>query len=228
MELRAYASIFARRWLAILMLPLAMLVVIAIFEQSRETNFTAQARISVSRLSGEQPSTQYQYDDYYDLLSSDFIVDDTVEIVRGNVFAAAVAKRLAEQGINIDASAVEGALDASREHRILTIVATANDQGLAVVIANVASLEIREDFSNYLGVEGDPYPVTMRPVDVPVNAKPDDLRVKLTYLMAIIVAGGFGILLALGLEYFDKSINVDSAEDAIGLDVLAVVREERA
>ncbi len=155
-------------------------------------------------------------------------MDDTVEIVRGNVFASAVADRLAGQGIEIDASAVEGALDASRQHRILTIVATANDQGLAVVIANVASAELREDFANYLGVEGDPYPVTMRPVDVPVKAEPDDLRVKLTYLMAIIVAGGFGILLALGLEYFDQTINIDTARDAVGLDVLAVVREERA
>ncbi len=49
MELRAYASILSRRWLAIVMLPLAVLVMIALFEQSRQTNYTAQARISVEQ-----------------------------------------------------------------------------------------------------------------------------------------------------------------------------------
>lgn len=228
MELRAYASILRRRWLAIVLLPLVAAIVIVIYEGSRETQYTAEARLSISRLSEDTTESEYEFDDYYDLLSSDFILDDTVEIVRGNVFAAAVAERLNSQGIEIASGTVNGALSATREHRILSINATTNDHGLSVVIANVAAIELQEDFDDYLGVEGDPLPITIRPVDVPLDAQPDDLRIRLTYAVALLVAGGFGVLLALVLEYFDRSIRLESAETATGLEILGVVREEPA
>jgi capsular polysaccharide biosynthesis protein len=226
MELRAYETILSRRWLAFVLIPLAALAVILVVEQSRQTQYTAGARLSVSRLSGEATTAEYEFDDYYDLLASDFILDDTVEVVRGNVFAAAVAARMNEQGIAIDPATVEGALAASREHRVLTISSTTSDHGLAIVIANMAAAELQEDFADYLGVEGEPLPVTIRPVHVPFEADSDDFRIQLTYLIALIVAAGFGLIVALGLEYFDPRLSsMDSARDALGLDVLGVVQE---
>ena len=227
MELRAYAKVLARRWMALLTIPLVAVVVISIFEMNRETQYTASARVSVSRLSEGTTSVDYEFDDYYDLLASDFILDDTVEVVRGNVFAAAVAERLAGQNIIVDSAALSDALNASREHRILTIQYTSSEHGLAVVVANVASIELRENFQNYIGLEGEPLPMTIRPVDVPVGAESDDLRVRLTYVLALLVAGGLGFLLALSLEYFDQSLDSETAQTATGLSVLGVVSEPR-
>lgn len=227
MELRAYAKILSRRWFALVLIPLAALAAILVVEQARETQYTAQARISMTRLSGEPRTEEYEFDDYYDLLASDFILDDAVEVVRGNVFATAVAERMSEQGIEIDPGTIDGALAASREHRILTISSTTSDHGLAVVIANFASAELQEDFDDYLGVEGEPLPVTIRPVQVPFDAEPDDFRIRLTYLIALVVAGGFGVFVALAFEYFDESLRLESAAEAVGLEVLGVVRENR-
>ncbi len=225
MELRAYASVLARRWLIIVLLPLAAALAIVVYDGSRKTQYTAESRLSVSRLSGESTDGEYEFDDYYDLLSSDFILDDTAEIVRGNVFAAAVAERLQGQGIEVQVESVANALAATREHRILSIDATTDDEGLAIVIANVAAIELQEDFADYLGVEGDPLPITIRPVEVPIAAESDDLRVRLTYIMALVVAVGFGVLLALLVEYFDDSLDLDAAETALGIDLLGVVRD---
>ena len=221
MELRAYARVVARRWIALLAIPVVAILVISYLEMNSATRtIRPVAKVSVSRLSESTTSVDYEFDDYYDLLASDFILDDTVEVVRGNVFATAVAERLAAQGILVDTATIDDSLDASREHRILTVRFTSSEQGLAVVVANVASSELRENFQNYIGQEGEPLPMTIRPVDVPVDAESDDLRVRLTYVLALLVAGGFGVLLALGLEYFDQSLDSDSAQAATGLSVL--------
>ncbi|CAN5485941.1 hypothetical protein BH23CHL2_BH23CHL2_00230 [soil metagenome] len=227
MELRSYARILQRRWLAAVVLPLVALVFVVIIDSRRDPQYTAQARVSINRLSDQVTTDDYEFDDYYDFLASDFILDDTVEIVRGNVFAAAVTERLQAQGVHIDGGTVEGSLDASREHRILTIRSTTGDMGLSVIIANVASLELREDFTDYLGVESDPLPITIRPVEVPVAAESDNLQVRLTYLMLVVAAGGLGLLLALGFEYFDDSLTEDNAQPALGIDLLGVVHEDR-
>lgn len=225
MELRAYANILARRWPALVLIPLVALAAIVVIDRSRETQYTAQARLSITRLSGSTTTNEYEYDDYYDLLATDFILDDTVEVVRGNVFATAVSERLSEQGVSIDPVAVDTALAATREHRILTITSTTDDPGLSIVIASVASTELQEDFEDYIGVEDDPLPITIRPIQIPLDTESDDLRVQLTYLMALLVAGGFGLLVALGLEYLDSTVRPDSAAETLGIAMLGVVRE---
>ncbi|MEZ4569334.1 MAG: hypothetical protein R2849_03225 [Thermomicrobiales bacterium] len=210
-----------------LSLPFLALVTVIVLDVDRSPTYTAEARVSMNRISDSTTSNEYEYDDYYDLLSSDFILDDTVEIVRGNVFAAAVAERLAEQGISVSPETVDGALTASREHRILTISSSSMDSGLAVVVANVAAIELREDFSNYIGQEGEPLPITIRPVDVPTAAASDTLRTRTLYVIVILVAAGFGFLLALALEYFDDSLDRNTIQAALGINVLGVVREDR-
>ena len=227
MELRAYVNTLTRRWYALLILPLVVLVVVIVAESERSPQFTAAARVSMVRVSDDETAEEYEFDDYYDFLGSEFILDDSVEIVRGNVFAAAVSERLAEQGIFLDPPTVDSALDASREHRILTIRSTSGDNGLSIIIANAAATEIREDYQDYLGSAEQPLPVTIRPVDIATSAESDDFQVRLTYLLAIIVAGGFGLLLALALEFFDDRLTPDSARTALGLDALGVVREDR-
>jgi capsular polysaccharide biosynthesis protein len=225
MELRSYAAILARRWLIILAVPALAIILIVYIDSRRDTQYTAEARVSVSRLSEGTTSIDYEFDDYYDLLASDFILDDTVEVVRGNVFARAVAERLAAQNVLVDPQTVDAAIDASREHRILTISSTSSEEGLSVIVANVAAIELQENFANYLGQDGEPLPMTIRPVDVPIDAQSDDLRVRITYVLAFIVAVGFGIVVALAIEYFDRSLDAESAEAVTGLSLLGTVTE---
>ena len=228
MELRAYFRIIRRRWVILLTLPLIALVAVILLDRTRSTQYTAESRVSISRLSEESTTTEYEFDDYYDFLATEFIIDDTVEIVRGNVFASAVADRMVAQGIAASADEVADALDASREHRILTILATTEDDGRSVIMANIASTEIRENFRNYLGMEDDPLPVTMRPVEVPTASEPDTLRVRLTYLIALVVASGLGLLFALGFEYLDDRVVGDNPEHEVGMPLLGVVHEDPA
>lgn len=228
MEFRAYVNTLRRRWYALLVLPLIVIGVIAVAERERSPTYTAAARVSMVRVSEAETTDKYEFDDYYDFLGSEFILDDSVEIVRGNVFAAAVSERLAEQGIFVDPPAVDGALDASREHRILTIRSTTEDNGLSIIIANAAATEIREDYRDYLGAADEPLPVTIRPVDVSTSAESDSFQVRLTYLLAIIVAAGFGLLVALALEYFDDRLTPETARASLALNVIGVVREDRS
>ncbi len=179
----------------------------------------------MNQLSGETTAGDYEYDNYYDYLASDFILDDLVEIVRGNVFAAGVAARLEEQGVQLTPSDVAGALAASREHRVLTILSTSRDHGLAVLIGNAAAIELRENFMAYLGSDDVDLPMTIRPVDVPLEAQPDTWRVRLTYILAVVVAAGFGLLVGIFLDYLDDSIpTATAAEAATGLPVIGTVR----
>lgn len=228
MELRAYLNTLTRRWYALLILPLVALVVVVVAESERSPQYTAAARVSMARVSDDETTNEYEFDNYYDFLVSEFILDDSVEIVRGNVFAAAVSERLVERGIFVDPPTVDGALDASREHRILTIRSTTGDNGLSIIIANAAATEIREDYQDYLGAAEEPLPVTIRPVDISTSAESDSFQVRLTYLLAIIVAAGFGLLVALALEFFDDRLTSETAKAALGLDVLGVVPEDRS
>jgi capsular polysaccharide biosynthesis protein len=224
MELQAYAEVLRRRWPAVLVLPVLVLALVGYLDQSRTPNFSAHARVSVSRISDETTESEYEFDDYYDNLSTEFIIDDLLEIVRGNVFASAVAERMTAQGVNVDLGTVAGALSTSREHRVLTIQATTKDHGLSVVIANVAATELRENFASYIGPSFGETPLTIRPVDVPTEASPDTNRVRLLYILALVVAGGFGLLLALLWEYFDESLyDAGEAAATTGLALLGSV-----
>lgn len=224
MELRAYVDIIRRRWLAIFILPALVLLLVAYLDLTRSPVYTAEARVSISKISDQTTETDYEFDDYYDLLSTDFILDDLTEVVRGNVFAAGVAQRLNDQGIPISSDEVENALSGSREHRILTISASSSDHGRAVVIASAAATEVDENFYAYAGPETFELPIIVRPVQVPINAEADTTRMRLTYALAVIVAGGFGLLLAMLLEYLDDTLPDAPAASAVtGLDVLGVV-----
>jgi capsular polysaccharide biosynthesis protein len=92
------------------------------------------------------------------------------------------------------------------------------------VIANVAATELRENFASYIGPSAGETPLTIRPVDVPTEASPDTSRVRLLYILALVVAGGFGLLLALLWEYFDESLyDAGEAAATTGLALLGVV-----
>ena len=103
MELRAYGRIILRRW----WLPVGLAVLVAGLTlvmqrpwQPHPASYQATMRFNVG-LQPERIPGVYTYDRYYTMLTSEYLVDDLSEIVRGQVFADEVSRRLAAQGLDL-------------------------------------------------------------------------------------------------------------------------------
>lgn len=226
MELKYYAQILQRRWFVIVLLPLLVLVIGGIQYANRTETYTATARLSVIRSPDATIPDEFQFDEYYNYLASEFAIDDLVEIVKGNVFADGVGRLLAEEGSE---GPTHGLISATREHRIISITVSHDDPNHAVAVARAAAGELEENALSYLGHRQDTTsPVEIRPVDIPGGASGDGDRARLILILSVIVAFGFGVLLALLVDYFDDRIfDQDVAEIAMGTDFLATVSRSR-
>lgn len=228
MELKEYLAALRRRWLLILTLPVLVALFALYEDQTRTVQYTATARVSIEGVEDEPVPGDFEFDSYYNWLSTEFMIDDLTEIVGGSVFAENVAERMNESGAPLTADDVAGALSADRQHRILSIMATTSDHGRSVVIANAAAVELGENSAAYLGADDGSPPVLVRPVEIPLNAEADTLRMRLVLVFGILVAGGAGLLLAMLVEYLDDRLHsADAAAHAVALPHLATVRGER-
>ena len=123
MELRAYWKIIRRRW----WLPVGLVLLVLVFTlamqrpwQAKPTTFSANMRFNVG-IQPERVPGVYTFDRYYTMLTSEYLVDDLGEIVRSQVFAQEVSKRLAEKGIVVPAGAIGASTQPGKLHRILTV-----------------------------------------------------------------------------------------------------------
>ena len=88
--------------------------------QAKPTTFSASMRFNVG-IQPERIPDVYTYDRYYTMLTSEYLVDDLGEIVRSQVFAQEVSRRLAEKGIVVPAGAIGASTQPGKLHRILTV-----------------------------------------------------------------------------------------------------------
>ena len=88
--------------------------------QAKPTTFSASMRFNVG-IQPERVPGVYTFDRYYTMLTSEYLVDDLGEIVRSQVFAQEVSKRLAEKGIVVPAGAIGASTQPGKLHRILTV-----------------------------------------------------------------------------------------------------------
>ena len=123
MELRAYWKIIRRRW----WLPAGLMLLTLVFTlamqrpwQAKPTGYSASMRFNVG-IQPERIPGVYTFDRYYTMLTSEYLVDDLGEIVRSQVFAQEVSKRLAEKGITVPAGAIGASTQPGKLHRILTV-----------------------------------------------------------------------------------------------------------
>ena len=89
----------------------------------------ACASTSASSPSASPASTPI--DRYYTMLTSEYLVDDLGEIVRSQVFAEEVSKRLADKGIAVPAGAIGASTQPGKLHRILTVNVSWPEAGAA-------------------------------------------------------------------------------------------------
>lgn len=227
MELKFYLRILLRRWPIILILPLVVAIFGLIELATRTPEYGATARLSVVRSPDAPIPNEYQYDEYYNYLASEFAIDDLVEIVQGSVFAESVAARMTEAGNPATGGEVQGALSASREHRIISLNVTSPEAQRATDIATASLNELQENAIAYLSNQDEPMPIIARPIDVPAGAAPDTDRARLIVMLGVIVALGFGVLLALLVDYLDDRLfDEDSAEYAMDYPLLTTMPRE--
>jgi capsular polysaccharide biosynthesis protein len=225
MELKVYLQALRRRWPVILALPLIVALLAIVQDVSRETTYATDARLRVISERIEGDFTDYPDDDNF--IASEYAIDDLVEAVRGNVFAAAVAERVRASGMDIGSEEVESAIASDREHRVLTVTVRSADPERAEAIAREATLELEASAFEYIGFPSPDSGQVVTVIDQPGEAGPDTSRARLLLILQIVAAAGAGVLLAFLIDYLDDTLHDGETTAAtLGLPYLASVPTE--
>lgn len=229
MELKHYLAILRRRWIPFLAVPAIVGIFVLTQMAGAETSYTASAQMSVTRAPQQTDIEDFRYNEYYLFLSSEFLVDDLVEITHGNVFAEDVHQRILDQrGIDIPAGEIQGAIMADRQHRILTMHVSNADPERAVVIAQEAIEQLNENATSYFGFETEDRAALVQPIQIPESAVEAGVRDQVFWVLQILVALFAGVLLAFFLDYMDDSMHTaESVEESLDLEVIAEVPRGR-
>ena len=225
MELREYWHIVRRRWWLPVGLALGVLVLTLIAQRPwvpRAPSYSATMRFNVG-LKPERIPGVYTYDRYYAMLTSEYLVDDMGEIVRSQVFAQEVSRRLADQGITIPAGAIGAITQPGKLHRILTVSVGWADEGQLQAIANAVVATLTESsaefFAQFSADEAD-----IRLIDPPViGAVGLPAREQLDLPLRVLLALAAGIGLIFLLHYLDDSVLDRGDLEQMGLTVLGEI-----
>lgn len=229
MELKHYLAILRRRWLPLLAVPAIVGVFVLTQIVGADTSYTASAQMSVTRMPQQTNIEDFRYNEYYLFLSSEFLVDDLVEVTHGNVFAEDVHQRILDQrDIDIPPGEIQTSIMSDRQHRILTMHVTNADPDRAVAIAQEATELLNENATAYFGFETEDRGALVQPVQFPHSAVASDVRDQVFWVLQILVALFAGVLLAFFLDYIDDSIHTaEAVENSLDLEVVAEVPRGR-
>ncbi len=225
MELRAYWRIVRRRWWLPAGLTVAVLVFILIVSrpwQPRPAVFRATMRFNV----GVQPERipgVYTFDRYYTMMASEYLVDDLSEVVRSSVFAAAVSRRLAYQGIVVPADAIGASTQPGKLHRIFTVSVTWGDEAQLRAIAEAVVATLTQSsadfFAQFNAAEAD-----IRLIDAPaIQRVGRPLREQLDLPLRVALALAAGVALAFLWDYLDDSVRDRADLERLGLAILGEI-----
>lgn len=225
MEFRTYADIIRRRWwiLAVLLiLTLALTLVSQKPWQPRPVTYVLGMSFSV----GVQPQeldSEYTYDGYYTALSSEYLIDDFSEIVKGSEFSEAVSSRLAAEGIDVPPGSIQGSAQTGTVHRILQVTVYGDNPEQLPAIADAVQATLTEDADLFmprlLADQGVVYLVNRGGVAAVGPGLRERLDLPLRLALALIA--GIGLIFL--LEYLDDRIRTRDQLQAIGLDVLGEI-----
>ena len=225
MELRAYWRIIMRRW----WLPVALAVLVGLLTlamqrpwQARPHTYQASMRFNVG-IQPERIPGVYTYDRYYTMLTSEYLVDDLGEIVRSQLFAAAVSQRLAGQGIAVPAAAIGSSTQPGKLHRILTINVSWSDETQLRAIADAVAATLGERSADFFG-QFSASEADIRLIDPPViSAVAPPAREQLDLPLRVVLALAAGVALAFLLDYLDDSVRERAELEHMGFIVLGEV-----
>lgn len=226
MELRQLWKILRRRW-ALALIP-AVLVLIAGLATWRPAPpaYNAGVRFIVGQPPGAA-AAEADEQRYYNWLTSEYIVNGLTDWVRGGVFAEEVSQRLAAQGIDVPAGAIQGGLAADNARSMLTISLTSGDaQQLENMLAGVIAVLTEENAAALPQLGGQTAVLTQ--LDEPVvNTIGAGIRSQLDLPLRVALALFAGVGLALLAHYLDPTIRERAELERAGLPIIAEIPRER-
>ena len=223
MELRHYWTIIRRWWWIPTLLVLLVLLLTLITQrpwQPRPPLYTTSASFSVG-LRPDAPGDGEE--NYYVALASEYLIDDLAEVIKGSEFAAAVSRRLANQGIVVDPGMIQGSTQPGKLHRILTVSITGGDPQELSAITDAVIATVQDEAAAFMprlfAQNGAAYLVNQGAV-VPVGPS---LRQRLDLPLRLLIALAAGIGLAFLLDYLDDRVRGREDLERLGLPVLGEI-----
>jgi capsular polysaccharide biosynthesis protein len=225
MELRTYFRILKRWWwipAGLVVLTLAFSLVTLRPWQARPPAYALSMSFSVG-VRPQQLSDEYTYDGYYTALSSEYLIDDFSEIVKGSEFARAVSQRLEGQGVAVAPGQIQGSTQTGELHRILTVTIYDSDPERLTAIADAVAATMTEDahlfMPRLLEDQGAVYLVNRGGVAAIGPSLKQRLDLPLRLTLALLA----GIGLAFLVNYLIPRIYTREDLEALNLDVLAEI-----
>jgi capsular polysaccharide biosynthesis protein len=223
MELRRYWNIALRRWWLILAITGIAAVLGIFWSVSQPQIYTASARVVISQIPAAPTDAYYNYDHYYNWLSSEYVLDDYTVILKSQVFATDVAKRLSSMQPMPSDGAIAGALSVSRENRIMTIDVSWSTPEGAKSLANAAADTVVENRMKYYGRPGTD-DISANVIDYAAGASSSSSKKLFNLALAVVLGLAAGLFLAFMADYLDDSIRDRSdVENYLGLPVVGAI-----
>ncbi len=228
MELRHYWDIIRWHWRLVLLVPLVVGLGGLALALRGPTTYTATAKVNMTLIAPRAATPAPGgpgYDDYHAYRATEYAIDDLVEAVNGNVFAAAVARTAqgAPVPLPLGPQEVRGALAGRRVHRALVIQAQTQRREWAAPLVRAAVQTLERELPNMAG-EGQPQ-LRMQLIDEPHQVTSDWPRRRFNIALWTALALAAAIGLAFLIESFADRQRESTAEMLLGLPILGRLPE---
>jgi capsular polysaccharide biosynthesis protein len=228
MELRHYFNILRRSWPLVIGLPLLVALLTLGSSMFGPQRYGARVAMTVTQqpvAPNEATLTLPDYNNYHSWATSEFIVDDVPQIVKGQLFARDVAAYIQQQhGRDVPVGAIQNALSADRTHRTVYLNVEAGSQEDATQIAQGAVAMLQTNGLKYWG-RAQTAQLDIAVQDAPESAAP--LSNTRTLILDVAVRTLLALILAIGIaflrHYLDQSLHGRDDVEALGLDVVGAI-----
>ncbi|HRO91665.1 MAG TPA: hypothetical protein PLC06_14295 [Promineifilum sp.] len=225
MELRQLWKIIRRRWVLALIPAVVVLALGVATWRPAPPAYNAGVRFVVGQPPGAA-AAEFDEQRYYNWLTSEYIVNGLTDWVRGGKFAEMVSKRLATQGIDVPAGAIQGGLAVDNARSMLTISLTAGDATqLEQMLGGVIAVLTEDNAGALPQLGGENALLTQldEPVVNPISA---GIRSQLDLPLRVALALAAGLGLALLAHYLDPTVRDREEVTRAGLSILAEIPKE--
>jgi len=226
MELRQLWIILRRRW-ALALIPAAIVLLAGLATwRPAPPAYNAGVRFIVGQPPGAAAADADEQR-YYNWLTSEYIVNGLTDWVRGGKFAEAVSMRLAAQGIDIPAGAIQGGLAADNARSMLTLSLTAGDATQLEQMLDGVIAVLTEDNAAALPQLGGETAVLTQLDEPVVNTISAGIRSRLDLPLRVALALAAGLGLALLAHYLDPTVRDREEVARAGLPIIGAIPKER-
>ena len=226
MELRQLWKIIRRRW-ALALIPAVIVLAAGVATwRPAPPAYNAGVRFIVGQPPGAA-AAEFDEQRYFNWTTSEYIVNGLADWVRGGKFAEAVSNRLAGQGIDVSAGAIQGGLAVDNARSMLTVSLTAGDATqLEQMLGGVIAVLTEDNAGALPQLGGENALLTQldEPVVNPIGA---GIRGQLDLPLRVALALAAGLGLALLAHYLDPTVRDREEVARAGLAVLVEIPKEK-